>query len=181
MGWYNTIFIVQQICDKNDEYYTPRYAVIPILKYIKPKSTIWCPFDQEQSQYVSCFRENGHTVIASHTDDGEDFFVIREPKCDYIISNPPYSRKNDILERLFDIGIPFAILLGATGLFDSQIRYDMFKNNKFEIMYLYPRVDFFRTKNETRPSGRSPYQSVYVCQNILPQQIMFEKIDLKDY
>jgi len=28
---------------KNDEYYTPAYAVRPILKYLKPNAKIWCP------------------------------------------------------------------------------------------------------------------------------------------
>lgn len=36
----------------NDEFYTPTYAIGPILKYLKPNSTIWCPFDTEQSNFV---------------------------------------------------------------------------------------------------------------------------------
>ena len=36
----------------NDEFYTPPYAVQPILKYIKPNSTVWCPFDTEDSWFV---------------------------------------------------------------------------------------------------------------------------------
>ena len=32
----------------NDEYYTPLYAIEPICEYIKPNSTIWCPFDIEE-------------------------------------------------------------------------------------------------------------------------------------
>ena len=28
----------------NDEFYTPYYAIEPLLKYIKLNSTIWCPF-----------------------------------------------------------------------------------------------------------------------------------------
>ena len=31
--------------NKNDEYYTPAYAVYPIMKKLKPNSKIWCPFD----------------------------------------------------------------------------------------------------------------------------------------
>ncbi len=33
----------------SDEYTTPAFAVTPILKYIKPNSTIWCPFDYHDS------------------------------------------------------------------------------------------------------------------------------------
>lgn len=37
---------------KNDEFYTPEYAIKPILKYIEPHSVIWCPFDEEHSLFV---------------------------------------------------------------------------------------------------------------------------------
>ena len=36
-----------QTSKESDEIYTPIYAVYPILQYIKPNSTIWCPFDKE--------------------------------------------------------------------------------------------------------------------------------------
>lgn len=54
---------------KNDEFYTPYYAVEPLLKYIKSNSTIWCPFDTNDSQFVKVLRWGGHTVIATHLDD----------------------------------------------------------------------------------------------------------------
>ena len=37
---------------KNDECYTPGYAVKPILKYIPKDSRIWCPFDTPESEFV---------------------------------------------------------------------------------------------------------------------------------
>ena len=43
---------------KNDEYYTPLYAIEPLIKYIKPNSMIWCPFDLEESYYVKAFKAN---------------------------------------------------------------------------------------------------------------------------
>ena len=58
------------------------------------------------------------------------------PECDYIISNPPYSAKTEVLQRLFEIRKPFAMLVGVVGLFESQKRFEMFKNNKFEIKEL---------------------------------------------
>ena len=38
----------------NDEYYTPEYAVLPLLEFLDPfrGKTIWCPFDKEDSEYV---------------------------------------------------------------------------------------------------------------------------------
>lgn len=39
----------------NDEFYTPGYAVVPIMKYIPAGSTIWCPFDTSDSLFVKKF------------------------------------------------------------------------------------------------------------------------------
>lgn len=81
----------------NDEFYTPEYAVEPILEFIKPHSTIWCPFDNDESNYVKMLTEMGHKVINTHLDMGIDFFKCDIPECDYIISNPPYSLKQKFL------------------------------------------------------------------------------------
>lgn len=40
----------------NDEFYTPSYAVEPIVKYIPEGSTVWCPFDTVDSLFVKRFR-----------------------------------------------------------------------------------------------------------------------------
>jgi hypothetical protein len=160
----------------NDEFYTPIYAIEPILKYIKPYSTIWCPFDEEQSLFVKRFREEGYEVIATHINTGTDFFDCEIPECDYIISNPPYSCKGDVLQRLFDIGKPFAMLVGVVGLFESQKRFEMFARNDFEILYMNRRVAYFKSYEEQKPSLNPPFSSVYLCKGILPKQICFEEI-----
>lgn len=160
---------------KNDEFYTPKYAIIPITKYLKENSTIWCPFDTENSLFVKVLKDNGHNVICTHIEKNQDFFKMNI-KCDYIISNPPYSIKTEVLERLFDIGTPFAMLVGVVGLFESQRRFEMFKNNNFEIMYMNKRISYFKSYEEQKPSLNPPFSSVYICHNILPEQIIFEEV-----
>ena len=81
------------------------------------------------------FRLFGYQVTATHLSTGKDFFSTEPPACDYIISNPPYSLKGEVLERLFDLGKPFAMLVGVVGLFESQRRFEMFRAHDFEIMY----------------------------------------------
>ena len=141
-----------------------------------PEITIWCPFDTRESLFVKQFESLGYNVISTHISNGEDFFEIDVPECDYIISNPPYSRKGDVLQRLFEIGKPFAMLVGVVGLFESQKRFDMFKKNDFEIMYMNKRIAYFKDYSEQKPSLNPPFSSVYVCKNILPKAIVFEEI-----
>lgn len=159
----------------NDEFYTPLYAVEPLLRYLKPNSTIWCPFDTEESNFVKLFRENGHIVIQTHIEEGKDFFE-QQFGCDYIISNPPYSLKKEVFERLFELEKPFAMLVGVVGLFESKERFNMFKNNNFEIMYFNKRVSYFKNFEDPKPSLNPPFSSVYICKDILPTQIVFETL-----
>lgn len=161
----------------NDEFYTPLYAIEPIMKYVEENSRIWCPFDTEESLFVKHLREAGHSVVATHISNGENFFEMQTPECDYIISNPPYSMKTEVLSRLFEIGKPFAMLVGVVGLFESQRRFEMFRDNEFEIMYLNRRVSYFKSYDDMKPSLNPPFSSVYICHGILPDAIVFEEID----
>lgn len=160
----------------NDEFYTPAYAIKPILNYVASRSRVWCPFDTDESLFVRMLMAEGHQVMNTHISEGQDFFMLEPPECDYVISNPPYSLKGEVLERLFAIGKPFAMLVGVVGLFESRKRFEMFKNNRFEIMYLDKRISYFKDYGEQKPSLNPPFSSVYVCHKVLPQQIVFEGI-----
>ena len=92
--------------NKNDEYFTPEYAVYPIMKRLKPGAAVWCPFDTEDSAFVQVLSQHGFRVTYGHIQTGQDFFLTDVPECDYIISNPPYSLKNQVLARLY---APFAL------------------------------------------------------------------------
>ena len=159
----------------NDEFYTPLYAIEPLLKYLKPSSRVWCPFDTEQSLIVKALRSAGHHVVATHIDSGDDFFGINKV-ADIIISNPPYSLKGKVFERLFKIGTPFAMLVGVVGLFESQSRFEMFAANDFEIMWLNKRIAYFKSYEEQKPSLNPPFSSVWLTSKVLPKWNVFERV-----
>ena len=164
------------VCKKQDEFYTPEYAVTPILRYVPSDKVVWCPFDTDESNFVKMLRVRGNTVHASHLANGQDFFDYEPIDYDVIISNPPYSVKGDVFERLFSLKKPFAMLVGVVGLFESERRFSMFEKNKFEIMYLNRRVAYFKDYTEQKPSLNPPFSSVYLCSGLLPDRIVFERI-----
>jgi hypothetical protein len=69
------------------------------------------------------------------------------------------------------------MLLGVVGLFESQKRFEMFKDNDFEIMYFNKRISYFRDYKDEIPDLNPPFSSVYVCSKMLPKQIVFEYLD----
>jgi len=162
---------------QNDEFYTPSYAIKPLFKYIKPNSIIWCPFDTDQSLFVRLLKKQGYSVINTHLTNSGNFFEIAPPECDYIISNPPYSLKYEVFVKLFEIGKPFAMLVGVVGLFESQKRFNLFKDNDFEVMYFNKRISYFKSYEDQKPSLNPPFSSVYIAKGLFPKQINFETIE----
>lgn len=166
--------MAQRQAAKSDEWYTPASAVKVLLPYLEPHSNIWCPFDTEQSEYVKVLTAAGHSVTYTHIAMGGDFFLLNVPETtDYIISNPPYSLKDAVLEKLVETGKPFAMLLNVAGIFDSKRRFELLTANPVEMLYIYPRVKFISP--ETSSKSSPTYQSAYVCRGILPKQLMAVK------
>lgn len=159
----------------NDEFYTPRYAIAPLLKYVPVESLVWCPFDTSESLIVKSFRERGTRVSATHISTGDDFFKM-PARGTVIISNPPYSLKTEVFQRLFSLDLPFAMLVGVVGLFESQRRFEMFRDNQFEIMWLNKRISYFKNYADQKPSLNPPFSSVWITSKLLPRGNIFETV-----
>lgn len=162
----------------SDEYYTPREAVLPIIKYIdkgnKSSYTVWCPFDTEDSEFVKCIQEDGHKVIFSHIDEGKNFFYFEpEEWYDCIISNPPFSLKDDVLKRLDELKKPYAMLLPLPTL-QGQKRFKYLKNS--EILVFDKRINFWQDKEHTKMVKGVAFASIYICKDFLPKDLIFEEL-----
>lgn len=82
-----------------------------------------------------------------------------------------FSKRTPIFEKLFSFNLPFAMIMNSNGLFDAKARYELFNNNKFELLIPKGRMRFF---DENMNACNNPnFQSVYVCSNILDNQIEF--------
>lgn len=100
-----------------DEFYTlPGVARQIVSNLVEQPLTAWLPFNDTHSAWQPALEEYGYTGIAT---DG-DFFTTDPPKeCNCIISNPPFSRKNEVMERTKRLGLPFVYILPFTWLNDS--------------------------------------------------------------
>ena len=156
---------------KNDECYTPRYAVEPIIKYIDKTKIIWCPFDTEKSEFVKVLKENGFIVIFSHISEGKDFYTYEPTKWDIIISNPPFTNKRKIFERALSFNKPFALLMANTWLNDSGPK-QLFKDKDLQLLMFEQRIEYNNLNKIT-------FSSSYYCYNLLPKQIIMEKLNKK--
>lgn len=162
--------------DKNaDEYYTPDYAILPLLKYLEktPYKKIWCPFDTEQSGYVQIFKNNGYDVIYSHIKDGKDFFKYEPDNFDVIISNPPFSIKDSVLKKLYEIDKPYAMLM-PIGTLQGQKRFKYLKD--CQALIFNKRINFYIDDEKKIMKKGVSFASFYLCKNFLDKDLIFEEI-----
>ncbi len=154
---------------KNDECYTYKYAVEPLLQFLKPfkDKLIWCPFDDENSEFVKVFIENGYNVVFSHIKYGQDFYTYEPKKWDLIISNPPFTGKRQIFERALSFNKPFALLMTLDWLNDSAPK-QLFKYKELQLLMFEKRMEFKRNSS----TKAITFSSAYYCWNFLPKQII---------
>lgn len=163
-NWLNT-----NSFNEKDEYYTPKILVEPILKYLKPNSTVWCPFDTIDSEFVIALKEQGHKVIYTHIWLGQDFFnYLPSESYDYIISNPPFTRKLEVLERLYKIGKPFAMILGLPILNYQEVG-EFFLDKDLQLLIVDKKVSF--------DGNTASFNNSYFCYNMLPKDIIFAHLE----
>ena len=158
------------MANKNDEYYTPPILVAPIIKYVPKDKIVWCPFDTEQSEFVRQLREAGVRVAHSHIWDWQDFFSYEPDEWDVVVSNPPFSRKLEVLERLYSFDKPFALLLPLPILNYQEIGYYFYtKRSDLQLLIVDKKVSF---------NGKtSSFNNSYFCRNFLPKDIIFEHLE----
>ena len=172
----NKGYLTAKTDKESDEVYTPSYAIVPLLKYVKKSDIIWCPFDTEDSEYVKIFKENGNKVIYSHIDLGQNFFDY-EPneKYDFIISNPPFSIKDDVIKRLSELNKPFAMLFPIPTL-QGQKRFPYMKN--CQALIFDKRINYFKNKETKEILKGVSFGSFYLCKNFLPSDLIFEELEV---
>jgi len=153
-----------------DECYTPEYAIFPLLPYLTKGWKIWdCAFGS--GRLAKHFEKYWFKVIGA---EEQDFLKdeINKFAFDVIITNPPYSKKDDFLKRAFEIGKPFAFLLPLTTL-EGMKRSNMFRGNNIQMIIPNRRINF------EIPSGKksSWFATAWFCYKFnLPKDLMFVEL-----
>jgi len=150
----------------HDDYMTPRIAWEAIKQFIPTGKIIWEPFygDGTSGQYL---RELGFTVIH----DKEDFF--EHNKGDIVISNPPYTLKKEIIERLIELDKPFVLLMPVATLATSYVR--TLLQSTLQIIVPRRRIQFYKLiDGKLNKEGKCNFDCYYFCYKMnLPRDVVF--------
>ena len=100
-----------------DEYFTRKEDAEIIADHIiKLPLKVWLPFNDSDSVWGPVLRSRGFDVVAT---DG-DFFTTPPPEgVQCIISNPPFSLKKEVMNRIKHLNLRFALILPFQWLNDG--------------------------------------------------------------
>lgn len=137
---------------KHDDYMTPKSAWENIIEFIPTNKVIWEAFygDGKSGEYL---QEMGFNVIHCPV----DFFTNNFGEI--IISNPPFSKKKEILTRLKELGKPFIIIMPSSTINTQYIR-NLFKDTEDKLQIIIPRK---RIHFDKKINGQTPENQRNAC------------------
>lgn len=141
----------------SDSFQTASPWVVDILRpFIQPDWRIWEPAAGE-GRLVGHLKAAGYAVVASELLDatpapmpcrwfaGKDYFEWTPEDVgvhwDCSFANPPFSVKDAWIERSYELGKPFALILPLT-TFEGRRRQSLFRRYGVEVIIPHRRIDF---------------------------------------
>jgi hypothetical protein len=109
------------------------------------------------------------STLCIHTfGTGQDFFEHEPEHFDCVISNPPFSRKLEVLDRLYAFGKPFAMVMGLPILNHQEVGH-FFLGRPLQLLIVDKKVSF--------DGKTASFNSSYFCYDMLPKDLMFEHLE----
>ena len=116
----------------SDEWYTDQQTVELCIRLLNPKpgSVVLCPYDSEKSLFVRELKQRGFVVLYGMQD-----FLETTYKADYIMTNPPFSIKDYVIARVFELRVPSLLLLPIDSMGGVK-RHAMYKQHGYPTVYM---------------------------------------------
>jgi hypothetical protein len=144
-----------------DEWYTDEETVKKCFDLLNAKhgSTVLLPFDTEKSAFVRIALERGLVPIYGI----KDFIEGEQYDCDFICTNPPFSIKNQVIEKCFQYGKK-SVLVMPLDVIGGLARRKLFQEYELPKVWLPAgRISYFDKDWIKRPS--SNFHSVILTLN----------------
>jgi len=114
----------------------------------------------------------GYKVNSSDILTGGDYFLSEPDNWDCSITNPPFSKKNEWIERSYELGKPFALLLPLAALETARRQAQWVKG--LQLIILNKRLNFETPNNK---DSHCWFASMWATWKLnLPKDIIFGKV-----
>ena len=143
----------------SDNLNTPEWTFKELIPYIPKGKILECAVGN--GEFLEIIKKNGFEAV------GTNNFFEKLPDFDIIITNPPYSIKDEFLKRAYELNKPFAFLLPITAL-EGQKRQLLYKKYGIQIIFPIKRTDF-------NGKGRPWFYTAWFCWKFnLPNDLIFK-------
>ena len=158
-----------QMGGRSDEFQTPKIAINCLLPYLKKDWVLWeCAWGG--GSLATHLKGGGFKVVGNSSDN----FFETERGCDCIITNPPYSKKEEFLKRCYQLNKPFALLMPLTAL-EGKKRGELYRKYGIQLLIPNKRINFIT------PSGKGSgawFQVCWFCWKLnLPKDLNFVELE----
>ena len=121
--------------EKTDEWYTKPETVSLMysLLEIPPNKTVICPFDTAKIYFVIQGQKNNHEMLFGMND-----WLNSDYEYDYLITNPPFSIKDDVIEKCLKSRKPSALILPIDAL-GGKRRHALYAEYGYPTIYIPSR------------------------------------------
>jgi hypothetical protein len=149
--------------------------ILPSINYLKRNNPIkvLCPFDTKESAFVDLLSKMPDVSVQySHLtlgDSQKDFFsysIEELRKFDLILSNPPFSKKMEIFERLMQAEVPWAMVMNFMAI-GYVCMGDLFLKYERNPQILFP------TKHISYDGHNCMFASVFIGEKFLESDFQY--------
>lgn len=159
----------------SDHWETPRYAWEELKQFLSPDDVIWEPFVGPGKLSLEFMQELGVQCVGTET----DFFETEQPSSTtLLLSNPPFSRKFEVLDELMRRDLDkWCLILPAWVAFSATMRklvnqYDY--HDKIQVHCPCKRISFINPEKK-RKGSRVGFDSVYLGKGLFSAPLTYGK------
>ena len=167
--------IINNITHNNysDEWYTDQTTVDKCLELLMPKigSTIMCPFDSQDSLFVKTLLNKSYNVIYNIND-----YLTNNYEYDYLVTNPPFSVKDLVIEKVYKDNKPTVLILPIDSLGGVK-RHLLYQKYGYPNIYIPTRRINYYDKNWKKRKGSNFHSILMTFNHSEEPKVLWENND----
>lgn len=155
----------------SDEYYTDLETVKLCINQlnIEKGKTVLCPFDSDKSLFVQELKKTNKVLYGMRDFLEEGIYY----ECDYIITNPPFSIKDKVIEKSIEYNKPTLLILPIDTLGGVK-RHKLYTKTKLKIYVPTKRINYYDVLKGRNKNGVNFHSIFLILNSSNKNEIRFE-------
>ena len=157
----------------DDNFFTCASTWEDVAEYIPKDKVIWEAFYNEHSESAIHLQNIGCEQVIN--DGNLDFYTDFPIQAELIVSNPPFTNKEQLMKRLYELDLPFMLIFPIHSLRIRCVK--KYFGNKLQIILPKKRIHFAQFNGEDNQliAKKQPsFDCIYICYEMnLPSDLVW--------